>query len=215
VLSILCVTKPSERAQPFIVNMSILADRLDAEFILAVDGVDVHSKGYIESVLDDAIALTHGDYILRLDDDERCSPAMVRWLEAREYETGDHFTFPRVHFWGDSSSVIVEEHYFPDFQTRLSVRAKAGGRNQIHMGSPYGAGEITRVCLEHWVYLAKSYEERCATGVRYNQIRAGADGGVFRSSSIEDEHPEGLRLIDYNDGSVPLRGAGRHTGPLR
>lgn len=214
-LSILCVTTGRDRAQPFLEHFMELAEKLDAECVIVRDGEDVHSKGYIESVLDEAIARTSGEYILRLDDDERCSPAMVQWLEAREYEKGDHFTFPRVHFWGDSQSVILEQYYFPDLQTRLSVRAKAGGRGEIHLGSPFGAGEVTRVCLEHWVYLVKTYEERCATGVHYNEIRAGADGGVFRASSIEDEHPEGLQLIDYNGGSIPMKSAIRHTGKLK
>jgi hypothetical protein len=206
VLSILCVSDVKERAVPFIAEMGQLAERLGAEFVLAQDGKDVHSKGYIESVLDEAIALTRGDYILRLDDDEKCSPAMIQWLEAKEYERGDHFTFPRVHFWRDPNTVILEQYYFPDLQTRLSTRAKAGGRSQIHSGSPFGGGTVTRVCIEHWVYLVKSYEERCATGVRYNQIRAGADGGVFRSSSIEDEHPGEVTFLSYNGGTVPMRG---------
>lgn len=214
-LSILCVSDLKARALPFVEDMRSLAKRLDCEFVLVHDGVDVHSKGYIESVLDDAIALTHGDYILRLDDDERCSPAMIQWLESKAYEQFEHWSFPRAHFWHDPQTMILEQYYFPDLQIRLSTRAKSGGRHEIHAGSPWGLGQTARVCIEHWVYLAKSYEERCATAARYLQIRAGADGGPFRACSIEDEHPEGLQVVDYTDGLIPMESVIRHTGPIR
>lgn len=206
-LSILCVSTGKDRAQPFFDHFSDLAAQLDAELVLAIDGVHVHSKGYIESVLDEAIALTHGDYVLRLDDDERCSPAMITWLRAGKYLDADHWTFPRAHFYGNAHSVVCEDYYFPDLQTRLSVREKAGGRSEIHAGSPFGAGMIARVCIEHWVYLVKSYEERREIARGYQRIRAGADGGEFRAGGIEDEHPNGLHVIEYNGGYVPMRGA--------
>lgn len=206
-LSILCVSDMKDRALPFIEDMRRLSERLGCEFVLARDGVDVQSKGYLESVLEDAIALTHGEYVLRLDDDERCSPAMVRWLEKKQYLAGPHWSFPRVHFWRDPTTVLVEDYYFPDIQTRLSKRQFAGGRNEIHAGSPHGAGMIARVCIEHWVYLVKSYQERCETRDRYLAIKQGADGGAYRSSSIEDDLAgKDVRFLEYNDGTVPMRG---------
>lgn len=206
-LSILCVSQVKPRAIPFLEDMKRTAEALGGEFVLAEDGKDVHSQGYIESVLDDAIALTRGDYILRLDDDERCSRSMLRWLELKKYEEGDHWSFPRIHLWKDVHTMIMEEYYWPDLQTRLSTRAKAGGRSEIHAGSPFGAGTIARVSIEHYVYLVKPYEERIAIAANYHRIRAGADGGPFRASGIEDEHPEGLNLMEYDlEGEVPFVG---------
>lgn len=206
-LSILCVSQVKPRAIPFLDDMKRTADALGGEFVLVEDGKDVHSQGYIESVLDQALALTHGDYILRLDDDERCSRSMLRWLETKQYEQGDHWSFPRVHLWKDPHTMIMEEYYWPDLQTRCSTRAKAGGRSEIHAGSPFGAGTIARVSIEHYVYLVKTYEERIAIAANYHRIRAGADGGPFRASGIEDEHPEGLHLMEYDlKGEVPFVG---------
>lgn len=199
-LSILCVTKALPRTDTFIEHFFDLGHRLGAEVVIAVDGKDVRSKGYIESCLDEAIALTHGDYVLRLDDDERCSPALRAWLERKEYLVEEHWTFPRVHLWRDPKTIILSGAYFPDLQTRLSVRAKAGNRPIIHQGSPYGAGTIARVAIEHWTYLCKSYEERCETCAFYNGMAPGT------GRSIEDEMPGEVQFMEYGDGYVPMRG---------
>jgi hypothetical protein len=214
VLSILCVSDCKPRALPFIENLRALAGRLDAEFVLVQDGKDVHSAGYLESVLDEAIAMTYGDYILRVDDDEKVSPVMERWLATKEYEMSDHWSFSRVHFWGDEKTVILAKYYFPDVQTRLSVRAKAGHRKEIHAGSPWGFGTIAPAALEHHVYLVKTYEERLATAKKYISVKFGADGGAVRASAIEDEITGDVQFIEYGEGEVPMRGKTR-IGRLR
>lgn len=213
-LSILCVSDMKPRALPFIEELRAVADELGAEFVLVRDGVDVHSQGYLESVLEEAIARTHGDYILRVDDDEKISPAMKRWLATKEYEMHQHWSFSRVHFWRDPHTVILAKYYFPDIQTRLSTRAMSGGRNEIHAGSPWGAGRIAPVALEHWVYLVKTYEERIETAKKYMSIKFGADGGAVRASAIEDELTGDVQFIEYRDGEVPMRGRVR-IGKLR
>jgi hypothetical protein len=206
-LSILCVSQCKPRALPFIQGHAAHGCGLGRGVRARQDGVDVHSKGYFESALEDALNLTHGDYVLRLDDDERCSRAMLRWLELKKYEEADHWSFPRIHLWRDPFTMIREQYYWPDLQTRCSVRAKAGGRSEIHAGSPFGAGTIARVCIEHFVYLVKPYEERIAIAENYHRIRHGADGGPFRASAIEDEHPEGVNFMEYDgEGEVPFVG---------
>jgi hypothetical protein len=202
-LSILCVSDVKHYAVPFIEEMDRVAHRLGAEFVLVQDGKDVHSAGYIESVLDEAIAKTKGDYILRLDDDEKCSPALIRFLDREIYRSYDHWSFPRAHLWGNPKTMILEKYYWPDVQTRLSVRAKSGGRDKIHVRSPFGAGRIPNACLEHWCYLAKTYEERLEVGRRYHRIHSGADGGEFRATSFEDERAgQEVQFIEYTDGTV-------------
>lgn len=214
-LSILCITSGLPRADQFLEHFFDVGHQLGAEVVIAQDGKDVHSKGYIESVLDDGLALTHGDYILRLDDDEKVSPAMLKWLLNKEYLKAPLWSFPRVHLWESPSWFIVEQYYFPDFQTRLATREKSSRPKDIHSGSPWGWGTISRVAIEHWCYLVKTYEERCEISRQYHRIRAGADGGEFRSSSVEDEHPQGLSLMEYNDGSIPIQGRVFHTEPLK
>lgn len=185
-LSILCVTKGEPHAWPFLHTISELGASLGAQTVIALDGpaddrmpaVDltlfVHSAGYVESVLDDCLAHCRGDYILRLDDDERCSPAMVRWLKAGAYTEAKSWAFATAGLWGDAESVLVMPELWPQYHTRLSRRIIAGGQRRIHQPNPHGRGEIAPAVLEHHKFLVKSLETRRAIAARYEGIRRGA-----------------------------------------
>lgn len=199
--------------------MAALAEKLEAEFVCVADGeaaatalkdffiyenvvgllVKLRSQGYIESVLDKALTFTHGHWILRLDDDERCSPAMVRWLTSKAYQRAGHWSFARPHFWPDAKTVVLEPGYFPDVQTRLSDRAHAGGRSRVHAGSPFGGGEPAPCCIEHFALIAKTREERIATQQDYARIM----GKTWPLSCFETEH-DTVQIADYGDGAIPF-----------
>lgn len=200
-LSILCVTKNEPRARSFLDELRFVALQTNAEFVPVVDGVNVRSGGFVEDVLDDAISFTTGDYVLRIDDDEKCSPAMVEWLRTRSYEISDHWSFPRAHFWGNPRTVLLEKYYWPDIQTRLSVRAKAGGRGQLHALSPFGWGYLAPVAIEHWNFLVKSYGERVALGAAYHRLRH--PDRPYTPSSVEDEFPGAVTFARYENGQSP------------
>lgn len=200
-LSILCVTKAEQHSFALLSAMRDLAADLRAEFVLVADGAIaagrlmdrsfkgmrlVQSKGYLESVLDEALEFCSSDYVLRLDDDERCSPAMVRWLKARAYETANSWKFSRVHLWGDEQHALVTQHLYPDHQTRLSTKAYAGGRTTIHAGSPFGGGIEAPCAIEHLKFLLKTIEERRAIVVRYDSIQVDA-GSAFRAFSCPED----------------------------
>lgn len=188
-LSILCVTRLGDHAEPFLFAMGDLGAELDAEFVLAVDAeyenvvvprtattvVKVKSDGYIESVLDEAVAACTGEYVLRLDDDERVSPDMAAWLKAQDYFDTDHWAFPRMHLWPDESRYITNPPLWPDLQTRLSVKDKSGGRHQIHAGSPFGTGRVAEVAIEHHKFLVRDRAEREALMAEYRAIMPSAD----------------------------------------
>lgn len=176
-LSVLCVTRAERRAIPFVKSLGALALVCDAEFVIAADGRDalatiidevegrvvlVRSKGYIESVLDDAIRACDGDYILRLDDDEFPSPDLVQWLRDRQYLEHDHWQFPRMHMWPNRNMFIDDPQLWPDCQTRLSMQAKSGGRHAYRAKSPFGDGWLAPAAIEHHKFLVRSYEERRA-----------------------------------------------------
>lgn len=172
-LSILCVTRAEAYALPFLEDMAELANDLDARFYIAADGDQalarldginattfvVRSHGYLESVLDDAVAKCEDGYILRLDDDERVSDGMYGWLLERSYEQHDHWAFPRANLWPDENQRLDGNVngavLWPDLQTRLSVKAKSGGRTRIHQGSPHGRGEVAPVVIEHHKLLVR------------------------------------------------------------
>jgi len=159
-LSILCVTKGESHATAFLTEMCALAEACGGQVVLAGDGasgfemarqaayayasnrngngrlcaevIGVQSTGFLESVLERALEPCTGEYVLRLDDDERCSEAMTLWLLDEHYREADHWKFCTANLWGDAQSVITDPPLWPDHHTRLSVRSKAGGRHTPH-----------------------------------------------------------------------------------
>jgi hypothetical protein len=138
-LAILCVTRAEDFALPFLHTLAGDARDLYAQVVIAADGdaaaervksafipyariYRVASAGYIESVLDEAVGYCTGQYILRLDDDERLSPALLTWLENEHYLAADHWAFPRANLWGDEGSVLVNPPLWPDAGTAAHFR---------------------------------------------------------------------------------------------
>jgi hypothetical protein len=202
-LTVLCITRAMSHAWPFLIDMEALAACCgDAELVIGADGVDatdsvvrnigaarvvtVHAPGYPEAVLEQVLAECRGDHILRLDDDERCSNDMAAWLIARSYTTSDHWCFPRAWLWGDERHRLVNAPFWPDHQTRLSVRAKAGGIRSIHPQSPFGMGRVAPVAIEHHKFLLQSRELREALVLAYDRIQPGAG---MREFYIPEERP--------------------------
>jgi hypothetical protein len=206
-LSILCVT----RAHPVnvgcierLMDLALLCK--DSELVLAADGeeagrdlryldrlarvVHVRSRGYVESVLDEALDACQGEYVLRLDDDEQASVAMAAWLALENFVEADHWRFPRAWLWPDRRHYILAPPHWPDEQTRLSVRSKAGGRTYIHAGSPHGPGTLAPVAIEHHKLLLHSKETRRDLVAHYDSILAGS-GTATREFYL----PEDLRAL--------------------
>lgn len=168
--------------------MRQVAHNIGAELVLAIDQCDyypafaeeadrvahVHSQGYIESVLDDALKVCAGEYVLRLDDDETCSPEMVEWLASGTWAQSDIWTFPRQHLWQDEQHYILNPPLWPDPQTRLMVREKAGARIGVHQACPFGAGHDTFAPIRHHKFLVRTKRERIALAEHYERITAGA-----------------------------------------
>jgi hypothetical protein len=221
-LSIFTVTKAEPHAERFLREMIDLSGQLGAEFLIGCDGfgamtevvdwfhrhggpephiVLAESDGYLESVHDAVLAETTGDYVLRLDDDESVSLAMERWLAAKSYEADDHWCFARAHLWGDARTMLVTPHLWPDWQTRLSVRAKAGGRNVIHGGSPWGAGRQAPGVLLHHKFLVRTRAEREAIADRYDAIRPGAGRQADMAAyQVPEQVYTEFPLADVGDG---------------
>ncbi len=220
-LSILCVTKAEAYCLPFLQAFADLARVVNGELVIGADGADAFatmlaaplhtgrprmivelaSKGYIESVLDEALAACHGDYILRLDDDELASPAMITWLQHGRYRAEKHWKFPRAHLWGDRELCIMNAPLWPDHQTRLSVREMAGERRGIHCGSPFGGGVLAPCLIEHYKFIVKSSEERRAIAATYDRVMSGAGTGGFLPFNLpEQAYPQGtldLKPVEY------------------
>lgn len=201
-LSILCVTKAEPHALRMIGDLVASSQSLGCECVIVADGTQAlawlnnlglngqcklglaASKGYIESVLDEAITLTTGDYILRIDDDERISAGMIEWLREQRYLSSPHWKFARAHVW-HNNTYILDHPLWPDHQTRLSTRELSGNRNTIHCGSPHGGGKLAPVVIEHWKFLVRSREQRQEIVDRYERLQPGA-GNNFKVFSVPE-----------------------------
>jgi len=201
-LSILCVSTMKNRALPFIEELKTAANYIGAEFVLVRDGIDVHSAGYIESILDEAVEWTHGSYVLRIDDDEKLSAAMVMWLKQEEYKRHNAWAFPRPPLWPDAKTMLVgfpTLKLFPDFQLRLTTR-EIKWPNQIHRVAHVPC-LLAPVMIEHHAFLAKTYDERRALTAEYETIKTGR---VFVAADVDKVMPEDWsdpELLPY-DGSM-------------
>lgn len=167
-LTILCVTQYEESTFDLRHAMARAALGLGAR-LLRFGGRDA---GCIENVLDAAVAQCREGYVLRLDDDEAMSPEMLAWLASGAYREHDHWAFPRMNLWPDTGHFIASHSLWPDYQTRLSVKAKSGGRSSIHDGSPFGTGELAPVPIEHHKFLVRSEAERREILARYEALGA-------------------------------------------
>lgn len=183
-LTILCVTAWRPYALTILHEHAALARDLDATMVR----VDGRGAGYIEKVLDDAIAACPDGYILRLDDDETVTPELSKWLAEGGYRDAQHWAFPRLHLYPDAEHHITTEPLWPDLQTRLSLKRFSGGRPGVHQGSPYGTGEIGPAGIVHHKFLCRSLAERRACVDRYESIRPGA-GRDFAVFSVPEDFP--------------------------
>lgn len=191
-LSILCVTEGRPYSKPFIAKMKRVASDIDVPFILIRDGQDIHSGGYLESVLDHAVDQCPDGWILRLDDDEALPDETILWLASGEYQNADHWAFKRRNLWPDSAHHISNPPLWPDLQTRLSVKAKSGERHEIHAGSPYGTGTVAPVPIDHHKFLVRTREEREALVQRYDNLTPGA-GSQYAMFSVPERYEELLK----------------------
>jgi len=219
-LSVLTVTRGEAYAAPFLRAMATLSHSLGAEFVLALDGsgavpvqadtvVRVTSNGYVESVLEAGLAACRGEHVLRLDDDERASPAMATWLQSGAWLTPPdrpsvHWQFHRLELWPDAQSAILTPPLFGCCQTRLSVRAKAGGRRRVHGGSPFGGGTVAPVALEHHKFLVKSLADRRALAAWYDCAQPGyGTGPVMLPFNVPEDAFAEVTIGACGDGTIP------------
>ena len=220
-LTILCVSKGEPYTKEFFRHFMLVADEIGAEVVLALDHpsesgsvsemwtaknvrwIRVKSSGFIESVLDEAISKCRTKFVLRLDDDEKCSPALVRWLKEGKYLAASHWKFPRVHLWKDQHTFINAVPLWPDHQTRLSLKELSGGRTTVHAGSPFGGGTLCPHPIEHHKFLVKDHAERLAIATRYEAVQAGAGSqGMLAFNDPEAYYSMSLPLSPYGETDV-------------
>lgn len=216
-LSLMTITQAEPHALIFLSAMADLAKRLGAELVIAADGHDafnrlsdiaglrrhvtpVRSSGFLESVHDEVLAKTTGDYVFRLDDDESVSPSLQSWLQVQAYLDEPHWKFARAALWHRADLFIHALPLWPDHQTRLSKRSLAGGRNHIHAGSPYGGGAECPSMILHHKFLVKTREQRQEIVDRYDRVSPGAGSGGMLAFQIPEAAYQGFPLAPVGNG---------------
>lgn len=225
-LSIMCITKDEPHARLFLDAMSGLAALLDAEFVVGLDSdrlrcirgariINVRSDGYLESIHDRILSYCKGDYVLRLDDDEWPSIEMLKWLGRKEYEASPLWSFPRVHLWGGSNTMILNRPLWPDIQTRCGQKWCMGGRDKIHGPSPHGPGASAPCAIEHHKFLVRPKADRAAILQAYDSVRPGC-GEDFKAFSLPEDAFSALLLAPYVSGDAEaITAAAARLGAFR
>lgn len=211
-LSICCVTQALPRSIEFLVDIQALATKLDAELVFGAHGDHARlllkhelrvvpvGGDYMEQMLDLVLDACSGRYILRLDDDERCSPGMIAWLLAGTYRERPVWHFRRPHLMPDADHYIATSPFYPDWQTRLTAREFAKRPMKLHAACPHpGWGAPKGVEIEHWTFLVKTREERVAIHERY----ATHAGVVFDKERALPEGDPGVQIAPWTREVAP------------
>jgi len=196
-LSICCLTQCKPHSHKFLIAMRYLADYLDAEFVLGADGceeiareytdrvIPVKSKGYLESVLQEVLDFCTGDYIFRLDDDERVSNSLFNWFCDTPL-TSPTYSFRRLELYGDDQHYLAHQSLYPSVSPRLSTRQYAICKDNIH-GHFVPYGEVVEQPILHYKFLIKTYEERLEIANRYESIAKNAGLGSYKVWTLPED----------------------------
>jgi glycosyltransferase involved in cell wall biosynthesis len=135
-LSICIITmNAAQRIEPVLKHLRPLAD----ELVIGIDSKTTDNtlalcKPYADECfmvdnpaatcnggLKDLVSRCHGDWVLRLDDDELMVPDFERFIPALMAQTRfTHFKIPRLHLCGFDPLMWVDDGYlWPDYQLRL------------------------------------------------------------------------------------------------
>lgn len=217
-LSVLCVTRAKPYVLPFLEEIVALSRELNAECVFGAHGSDVEAWArtrtnrdygvrlievqgeYLEQMLTPALEACSGNYILRLDDDERCGPGMIEWLRTEQYRKHPNWHFARVHIWPDAEHYIANPPFYPDFQGRLSIPSQAARPVLLHAGPSYPSYPAPLSArIEHHCFMLKSYEERKQLDLKYREIASGqpARPGVVYPVFPEDAIQANLDIRVY------------------
>lgn len=187
-LSILCATQGARHAWPFIHEMLECAARCHGELLIVADGHDawnrvtdsdlppaILARGGLHHTMGHVAAACAGEYILFLDDDERCPTGLVKWLESESYSAAPLWKFPRAWLWGDTTHFITTPPHWPDFQRRLGRRDAVVVPTEIHKGwIEADTKAMAPFAIEHHKLLLHSRESREALVGKYEAVRPGA-----------------------------------------
>lgn len=171
--------------------MAHVADRCGGVFTVVLDGPESHERWW-GSGLSARFAVVAGtdrhqtvqavirqgtsDYVLMLDDDERCTEGLVNWLATEQYRTADFWYIRRAWLYKDARHYISSPKHWPNPSLRIGRRELITVPTAIHAGWMQGPGTKAEApfAIEHHKFLIRSLDERKETVAQYEAIRKDA-----------------------------------------
>ena len=204
-ISICCLTECKPFTDRFLLDMKSIAKELNAEFVLGADGceelarkytdkvIPVKSKGYLESVLQEVLDFCTGDYVFRLDDDERVSNSLLEWFHTTELSSPT-YSFRRFELYGDENHYLTHHLVHPSMSPRLTTKELAICKDMIH-GHFVEYGTVVEQPILHYKFLVKTYKERLEVANKYESIAENAGLGLYKVWTLPEDVDEVLDTI--------------------
>lgn len=231
-LSLAVLTAGKPYAAMVLEQMQVWAQLLGAELVVAGDGecgyalakqyADVAipveiTNGLGESAIPFIAQACRADWVLRFDDDETGTPAMLDWLKHSQWEHSDAsvYHFPRMWLWGDEAHFITDAPLWTDRQTRLTRRdVLTRWGNRVHASAPPEMGLDAPVAMLHHKLLVRTFAERQETARIYDALEAGAGSGSYFGKFTLPElfFVNGVHVREIGDGAVT--GEWSNTGEI-
>lgn len=189
-LSVLCATRAEAVVRPFLAEMGPLAKACGGRFGVVLDGSESYERWKdlglsahtiiaqdgVHLAMQDTVNECPTEYVLILDDDERCPQALSEWLQQRQYETADCWYISRAWLYPDRQHYITSPKHYPNFTARIGRTSGVVVPTQIHAGwiAKFPETAFCPHSLEHHKLLIRTLEERQATVQRYESIKKDA-----------------------------------------
>jgi hypothetical protein len=141
--------------------------------LIAQDGIHQAMQTLIDSCF--------SEYVLILDDDERCTPALADWLQDGHYTAADFWSIPRAWLYPDAQHYITSRKHWPNPAIRIGRTTLAHvPHSPLHAGWLDGPGQyaVAPYALEHHKLLLRSLEEREVEVEARERLQVGA--GMFK-----------------------------------
>ena len=169
-------------------------------------------KPYVESLLSGIIPYLSSRWVLRLDDDELPSSAMLRWIAGNVEDIGEQaVAFPRlwVHRnrcagWETTDCKGVGGAWGADHQTRLFRPAAVTPTGTIHTPG-FEASTIlapSEARIYHLDWIVRGYNDRLEKIEHYERLEKGK-GNRFAAYYLPEEHdPTVYAFVPLDDTTI-------------
>ena len=173
--------------------------------LFTVENPSATCNGGLEAI----VARCHGDWILRLDDDEYPEPSLWQYIQGiMATKRYTHYKLPRLHLSSRNPLQWIDDGYlYPDYQMRLFRNTP----NAIHFPGAIGhlgitcdgpKGRLNTINLIHLNLAMNPRSKREAKLKSYVERLAGSwVHPINERALLFEDYPYQMRLYDYDDAT--------------